>query len=322
LKTRPPVHLLSIAALWCFSGLVLSLEMYFNSRTMRGYSDVGDILITQFGRAGMWALLAPWILELGRQLPPVRPAAVLFHLFFGFVFMAVFYLGRIFSISLYWHVPLKEFWSTAVDSFYGRNLVDLVYYFAVLAFGQGLRAQQRYRQEELRAAQLQSKLVEAELRALKHQLDPHFLFNTLNSVTVLIRDRRNEEAVELISKVSTLLRMSLENTRIQTTSSATRPASTRRPTTRSSPTSSSSPRWRTRSCTASPRSAAPGTSSSPPGSTGISSRSRWRTTGRAAPSPRSPSRARASGSPTPGAGSSVTTAAISSSTSAPRWAAA
>jgi LytS/YehU family sensor histidine kinase len=41
--------------------------------------------------------------------------------------------------------------------------------------------QRRYRNQEVRAAQLESRLIEAELKVLREQLKPHFLFNTLNT---------------------------------------------------------------------------------------------------------------------------------------------
>ena len=56
--------------------------------------------------------------------------------------------------------------------------------------------------------------METELKALREQLHPHFLFNTLNTISVLVRENNNDAAVTLIARLSTLLRMSLDNTRI------------------------------------------------------------------------------------------------------------
>ena len=58
--------------------------------------------------------------------------------------------------------------------------------------------------------QLESRLIEAELRALREQLKPHFLFNTLNTISVMVRDGKNERAVTLLARLGSLLRMSLE----------------------------------------------------------------------------------------------------------------
>jgi len=67
-------------------------------------------------------------------------------------------------------------------------------------------------QLKLRTAQLESELAQAELKALRGQLHPHFLFNSFNAVTTLMRQRRNEAAVEVVAQLSTLLRLAIERT--------------------------------------------------------------------------------------------------------------
>jgi len=64
-------------------------------------------------------------------------------------------------------------------------------------------------QLELRAAQLESQLTQARLSALKMQLHPHFLFNTLNAIVVLVRQHRTGEADEMLTNLSELLRQTL-----------------------------------------------------------------------------------------------------------------
>jgi two-component system, LytTR family, sensor kinase len=64
-------------------------------------------------------------------------------------------------------------------------------------------------QLELRATQLESQLTKATLSALKMQLHPHFLFNTLNAIVVLVRQHRVEEADKMLTNLSELLRHTL-----------------------------------------------------------------------------------------------------------------
>jgi sensor histidine kinase YesM len=64
-------------------------------------------------------------------------------------------------------------------------------------------------QLELRATQLESELTKATLSALKMQLHPHFLFNTLNAIVVLVRQRRVEEADAMLTNLGELLRQTL-----------------------------------------------------------------------------------------------------------------
>ncbi len=66
-----------------------------------------------------------------------------------------------------------------------------------------------YQTQSVRSMQLESELIQAQLRALKMQLQPHFLFNTHNSIITLIRSGRNEQAIKMLLGLSDLLRFSL-----------------------------------------------------------------------------------------------------------------
>jgi hypothetical protein len=201
---------------WAFLGLILSIELYFNQRAAMNWVDFASIAIPQFGRAAMWACLAPFILMLRSKVPLNSghwAGGILFHVAFSAVVMATFYLGRLEAYVLFFG-PFKEgFWEVADKSFYGHNLVDIAYYWAVLAFGYGAELQRKYKNEEVRAAQLESRLIEAELMALREQLKPHFLFNTLNTVAAMVRDGKSALAVTLLARLGSLLRMSLDGNR-------------------------------------------------------------------------------------------------------------
>ena len=67
-------------------------------------------------------------------------------------------------------------------------------------------------QLQLRTAQLESDLARAELTVLRGQLHPHFLFNSFNAVASLVRQKRNDAAVEIIAQLSALLRLAIERT--------------------------------------------------------------------------------------------------------------
>ena len=207
----------AVASGFALLGLLLSLEVYFNSRAGERELavDFFEVAWPQFGRAFMWALLAPLILRMREKLPLSRGhwwGGIGFHLAMSFVVMATYYLGRMLAYRLYWGKFEAGFWDMALASFYGRNLIDMVYYWGVIAFGFYLEILQRFRNEELKAAQLEARLVETELKSLREQLQPHFLFNTLNTISVLVRENQNDRAVTLIARLSSLLRMSLDNT--------------------------------------------------------------------------------------------------------------
>lgn len=209
----------AIMAGWMFLGLVLSVEVYFTTRAMAVHPvDFVELAVPQFVRAMMWALMAPLILQLREKMPLSRgrwTVGVGFHLMMSFVVMATYYLGRHAAHLLFDDMQVDDFWAVALKYFYGHNIIDMAYYWAVLAFGYGAEIYQLYKSEELKAAQLESRLIETELKMLREQMRPHFLFNTMNTIAVLVREGKNDEAVNLIARLSSLLRMSLDNTRVQ-----------------------------------------------------------------------------------------------------------
>jgi two-component system LytT family sensor kinase len=207
------LRIAATAAGWAFLGLILSTEIYFNEKAEMGWLDFMGVAISQFGRAAMWGCLAPFILMLREKMPLSSGrwvGGIAFHVVFSIAVMATFYLGRIEAYAIFFGPEPGGYWVVAMRSFYGHNLVDMAYYWAVIAVGYGAELQRRFRSEELRAARLEGRLIEAELKALKEQLKPHFLFNTLNTISVMVRDGKNEMAVTLLARLGSLLRMSLD----------------------------------------------------------------------------------------------------------------
>ncbi len=98
----------------------------------------------------------------------------------------------------------------------------VIMYWTVLCLQHAIQYYNRYREREkqalrleVRAAELQGQLVPAQLSALKSQLHPHFLFNTLNAIMVLVRQQRGAQAEEMLGRLSDLLRCVLENVEVQ-----------------------------------------------------------------------------------------------------------
>jgi LytS/YehU family sensor histidine kinase len=88
-------------------------------------------------------------------------------------------------------------------------LFDAIVYAAIVVVITMQSYARRYRDRDLKAAQLEQQLTQAKLRALQMQLNPHFLFNALGSVTQLIRRDAKSEAIDLVVGFSELLRQSL-----------------------------------------------------------------------------------------------------------------
>src|SRR5262249_19003107 len=90
--------------------------------------------------------------------------------------------------------------------------LELCCYGGVVAAPYAVAVLGKYRAARERdAARLEASLAEARLHALEQQIQPHFLFNTLNSISALVRTARQGEAVTMIAGLSELLRYSLDH---------------------------------------------------------------------------------------------------------------
>src|SRR5262245_8527424 len=86
-----------------------------------------------------------------------------------------------------------------------------LFYSLALGISSALEYHRQFRERQLRASQLEAQLAQAQLQMLKMQLHPHFLFNTLNGITGLVRDHDNAAAVQMLVGLSELLRQTLDN---------------------------------------------------------------------------------------------------------------
>ncbi|HEX8811225.1 MAG TPA: histidine kinase [Terracidiphilus sp.] len=97
-------------------------------------------------------------------------------------------------------------------------LTYLIMYGLILTFTYATAARERMAQHMLEAAQLSEELSRAQLAALRQQMEPHFMFNTLHSITGLLRDSKIDAAVSMIVGLSEFLRRTLEDShRVQVT---------------------------------------------------------------------------------------------------------
>jgi two-component system LytT family sensor kinase len=106
----------------------------------------------------------------------------------------------------YWHRFAYELTGEFVN-----NL--LIFWLAILLF-RGVGYYQKYREKEGAAAQLSVQLAHAQIRALRMQLNPHFLFNTMNSISSMMRIDV-ALADTMLEQLSSLLRITLERGEVQ-----------------------------------------------------------------------------------------------------------
>jgi hypothetical protein len=99
-------------------------------------------------------------------------------------------------------------------AFADQFLRYVLYYWAMIGVGHALDYYGKYRDGELRAAQLEIGLAHARLQLLKSQLQPHFLFNTLNAISALVYTNA-EAADRTVARLGDLLRLALEDFGVQ-----------------------------------------------------------------------------------------------------------
>lgn len=98
-------------------------------------------------------------------------------------------------------------------------VVELVTYFALVGAYHAYEYSRRYREREsaaaqlaLKASRLEASLSRANLDSLRTQLNPHFLFNTLNAISVMAMKGERQGVVRMLTLLSDLLRLSLDHT--------------------------------------------------------------------------------------------------------------
>jgi two-component sensor histidine kinase len=94
--------------------------------------------------------------------------------------------------------------------------IDLLAYWIIVGFFYASRYHSELHDREIGAARLETSLAEARLELLRRQLSPHFLFNTLNTISVLAQRGDQGAFLETLSRLSDLLRVAIDETHPQT----------------------------------------------------------------------------------------------------------
>jgi sensor histidine kinase YesM len=193
-----------------FVALFFASQTYLSYKYSGGQAHAGIILKLNLADWYLWGILAPVIIRLAKRFPLERERwkqSAIVHLAAGFA------------------IALLKWWLDNVFRRYALGLprsVSLVYvihgnlltYAILLAATQGYQYYRRYREGELRSAQLSTQLAQAQLQALRMQLQPHFLFNTLNAIATLVH-KDPDAADRMIARLSDLLRLTLEHVGVQ-----------------------------------------------------------------------------------------------------------
>jgi two-component system LytT family sensor kinase len=199
-------------------GIFTSLGFYFTFqimlvRAIRGIPMDWPQHLLDCSGWYMWALLTPIVLKIS-SLHPVRkshwPRQVMMHLS---ILISMWVIATAGIVGVRWASNLGQ--QAFLDIFpmtLARSpfWLDIVCYSTIVAVGSALRYHRRFQFGKIRTIRLNAQFARAHLQALKMQLHPHFLYNSLNSLSELMR----EDPVageEMIHNLETFLRLTVNH---------------------------------------------------------------------------------------------------------------
>lgn len=161
----------------------------------------------------LYAFLTPGAFALARRWPITRPhiaRRALLHIGFSIVFSAVWAgLGTILRVLLDPKTIEEGVFKAGLSWFFTTLPFGCAVYLAMVGVEHAIRYFTEARDRELQVTRLSEQLTGARLAALKSQLNPHFLFNALNTITVLMREGDNASATRVMEQLSDVLRLTL-----------------------------------------------------------------------------------------------------------------
>jgi len=163
----------------------------------------------------VWSLLTPIIYELSLRYTFDRTnwrLSLLIHVVASVVLtsIAAIALARLSPMITWIKEPSVPFFAHVLS----RTFMDIPRYWYIVLITQAIAFYGKYQERQLISSQLEAQLARAQLEVLKIQLEPHFLFNTLNSIAALAR-YDGEAAEHMTLQLADLLRMSLDGVGVQ-----------------------------------------------------------------------------------------------------------
>jgi two-component system, LytTR family, sensor kinase len=206
---------LLIAGVWTLIALLFTGETLMHSYVTGRPLSWWRALSWELFSCYVWLAFLPLIFWLGRRFPFERgrwPRSLLVHALAGLVIPLL--QQAVDTVVLpHWGYPplvgLNTFGETYRAFLLLNFPISIAIYWVSLGAQAGIGYYRMYRERELRASQLEAKLAQSQLQILKMQLHPHFLFNTLNTISELIH-KAPDAAESMVTDLSDLLRLSLQ----------------------------------------------------------------------------------------------------------------
>jgi two-component system, LytTR family, sensor kinase len=207
---RQPIAWLAVVAGWTVVGLGYFASLAYTGSSAGGTPSRGQLMVYALGTAWIWAALTPLVLRLTRTATFAagrRTTSIGLYVLAGTLFfLASGVFGWLLGVAT-GMARWDQFWSTLLLECVETRLLAFL---AIVALGWSARYFALYRTRHLHASDLETRLTRTHLQVLKMQLQPHFLFNTLNTIAELVHTEP-EAADQMITRLGRLLRLSLDH---------------------------------------------------------------------------------------------------------------
>jgi two-component system LytT family sensor kinase len=178
--------------------------------------EAGKLLILNLALWYLPALMVPVIVSAARRFPLEagrRVRAIAVHSVGAVLFSFAHIIGLLGVRFLLWEnggkSPMATWEQFFQRKFFEQMDASLMVYAVIVGVSHGVAYYHELQERKLKAAQLETRLIEARLKTLEAELHPHFLFNTLHAISTLVH-RDPESADRMISRLSDLLRITFD----------------------------------------------------------------------------------------------------------------
>ena len=220
-RTFGKTNWILLASLYLMANTVVSFQNYFTALKNRLHSDWFSLFVNELPVWSLWLVLTPLILYINFRFPSNEKTAGWKDYFFPVLLGVgiVFGISNLVLVPKLLHMGYLEEWTMAnyLPYFGYRFLNDCMIYIVISIIGLLIKSYASMREQEIKALQislhnnqLNDQLTRAQLQALKLQLNPHFLFNTLNTISSLTLTDQKSSALAVTQSLSSFLRRTLE----------------------------------------------------------------------------------------------------------------
>jgi two-component system LytT family sensor kinase len=220
-----------VSAVWIAPAVLATISQVAQRRLSGEPAATVAELLWAGGDWLVYAVLTPPIFAIARRWPIERPHVArraLLHLLFALIFCVAWAtLGKVLELVISFFFrrdELRTLLAAGVGQFWLKRGMDLIFwifitlpfgvivYLCIAGFAHAIRYFVESSDREIQLVRVSEQLASTRLAALQAQLNPHFLFNSLNTIAVLVRDGETGKATRVIEQLSDVLRSTLGRT--------------------------------------------------------------------------------------------------------------